>query len=223
MLTKWQIGGLVVILIVAAMGLNEQYGLQMAIMLLCASGGIVIALIVVYHFAFQKASITETGISIRGGIKTDEAKYIAAKHLQLHHHADIFAHDAGVADPHFTRYRFPLHATRCYPKSGEEAWMVRVRVHHKDMFSSLPTKVIIYIDGDGNVIDDPVMNADTFLNETIWKKPELYFREFPPKTPTPRSIKEVIANQISEEGGIPPEMGAKIIEQETAGMEKKIE
>jgi len=201
--------------------LSETVGFEMAVVYMIAVSCVIVALFIAY--TLYKGRSTGFGMYFRGGLTSSMVKYIAAKHMQLHHHVDVFMRDGGSADPTVTSYSVPFNATRCYPSSGEEAWYVRMRIHDDRYFAGLPTQVIIYVDGAGNVMNDLVMNSSMFYDEGLWREPELWFRKFTSKTPRPRSLKEVIARKVEDTGEIPADIGAEIIRTEMEGAKKKVE
>jgi len=137
---------------------------------------------------------------IRGGIIMDEAKFIAANHLLRHHGLDVFA--TGTT-PKTAKYTVNLIADRCYPSPGEEAWHVRLKVRDKRFFSGFLSRIIIYMDGAGNVTDDPIMNELTFRDDELWRDPSILFIRRPPKTAKPRALSEIIAARVEEKGEFP--------------------
>lgn len=137
---------------------------------------------------------------IRGGLSMAEAKFIAAMHLFTNQGIDIFA--AGKT-PETARYITNLIANRCYPAAGEEAWYVRLKIRDKKYFQGMPTRVIIYMDGVGNVTDDPIMNEMTFIDSELWRNPETHFLKGTSKTSRPRSLRDIVARHVQETGEFP--------------------
>ena len=149
------------------------------------------------------SGINESGGIVRGGLSMTEAKYLAAKHLFSNHGIDIFA--IGNA-PETAKYILNLIANRCYPAAGEEVWYVRLKIRDKKYFEGLPTSIIIYMDGMGNITDDLLMNDMTFINSELWRNPENLMKGIS-KTSKPRSLKDIVTRHIQETGEIPKDFG----------------
>lgn len=140
---------------------------------------------------------------IRGGISSDEAEFIAASHLLSRHGMDIFA--AGDS-PGTAKYTAHMIANRYYPSPGEEAWSVRLVIRDRRHFQGFLTKVIIYIDGTGKVTGDFLMNELTFIDNDLWRRPEIYFIRGVSKTAKPRSLSDIVARYLEETGEFPGEL-----------------
>ena len=213
----WHYAGIALFTVAVFIGLSDSVGMESAAIYIGFFYSIAIAALALYFLWYKKR-----GAGIRG-LTIAEAKYIAALHLRNYHHMDMLSNDGGNPDPTVTKYATTIWADRCFPSAGEEAWHIRLRVEDKRYFSGLPTKIIIFMDGGGNVISDKIMNASTFMNEEMWTEPETWFRKFTAKTPKPMSLKEILARKVEDSGEIPSDIGAEIVKEEMEGAPKKVE
>jgi len=172
---------------------------------------IVVILWLIYKLVFKKEMPSITGF--RAKLTIESVKFAAATHLLNHHGIDLFA-TGYPTDPISARYVTNMIANKCSPVQGEEAWFVRLTLRDKRYFDGLYTRIIIYIDGDGNVTDDPIMNEKTFIDSTLWRHPEIWFTKAPSKTTRPRSLETILAQRFEETGELPPGITIKKPEKE---------
>lgn len=154
----------------------------------------------IYKLLYKKESPFKM---YRGKLTIEQAKHVAAMHLLNHHGIDVFATDYS-SNPESAKYIVNMIANRCSPVEGEEAWFVRLAMKDHRYFDGLFTKIIIYMDGEGNVTDDPVMNDLTFIDNELWRKPQIWFTQPPSKTAKPRSLQQMLAQRYEETGELPP-------------------
>lgn len=147
--------------------------------------------------------------AFRGGLSTNEAKFIVANHLLNKHNINTFT--AGTTSD-TAQYTHNIQASRVYPTAGEEMWIVRLIINDKRYFNGVLTKVLYFVDGMGDVAADLLMNENTFLNNELWRNPELFVTRGVSKTSKPRSIKEMIARHIEETGELPAEIQPSFIQ-----------
>jgi len=162
---------------------------------------VVVILYFIYKLVFKKEMPSITGF--RAKLKIDEIKFIAAMHLLNHQGIDIFA-TGQPTDPESAKYVTNMIANRAYPAPGEEVWFVRLCLRDKRYFEGLFTRIIIFIDSEGNVTDDPIMNDLTFIDSELWRHPEMWFVKVPSKTSKPRSLSQILAQKYEETGEMPP-------------------
>jgi len=204
--------GIGFILFIVGVYFYREIGLMEALMY---TGGLAGAIIIVYIAATTLANRpSKKAFYFRGGITPEKAKYIAMKFLEEHHQTSLFIVDGGDEDPRSTRYLIPVLSERCYPAEGEEAWAIKAVVHQARFFNGLPTKVLIYVDGGGMISNDLIMNAETGYNDRLWKNPNLHYRDVVPKTPRPRSMREIMKAKLEEAGEIPDGFGSMVMRDE---------
>jgi len=208
----WHKFGIGVILFFLSLILYKEAGITTTAIIMSAIIGFIVAGYII--IIFIKKGGKRANFYFRGNISPEKAKYIAMKHLELHHSASLFINDGGDEDMEYTRYLVPVMAERCYPASGEESWVVKAAVHDPRFFNGLPTKILIYIDGAGNVMNDMIMNSSTVINDTLWRQPNLFFRDIVSRTARPRSVQEIIASKIEEKGEIPEGIGSSLFRNE---------
>jgi hypothetical protein len=206
---KWHIFALGLAMIVLGLVLNGEVGLESTIIYEILILAIIGGAYVIVNVARKRGK--KQGFYFRGDITPEKAKYIAAKHLELHAHLPLFIADNGNEDLEYTRYMVPLKAERCYPSSGEEAWVVKAIIDEERFFDGQHTKILVYVDGGGRVMNEEYMNAKLGFNERLWKNPNLYFREIVPKTARPMSMQEVIAEKMRESGEVSEAMASAML------------
>lgn len=157
-------------------------------------------LIAIWKLLFNSKSFTLKPNSNNGGLSMAEAKFIAATHLFNNHGINLIA--VGNT-PDTARYIKNICANRCYPAAGEESWYIRLKITDKKYCEGMPTKIIIYMDGIGNITDDYIMNNQSFINYDLWKNPESHYTKGISKTSRPRSLKDLITRQVQETGDFP--------------------
>lgn len=210
----WHIFILIIFEVLLFVYLQQAIGLMMTLISVIAIAVIAVGGTLGNEY-IRKMKRSANGESFRrGGLDTNDAKYLAAQHMLSNHHVDIFLKDSGSPDPEETRYRIRMISEMFEPDEGEEYWVVRMRIHEEDSFGGLDTKIVIYINGDGDVQKDYVMNSELILDDRLWHNPELWFRGIVPVTRKALSPKSILARKIAEKGEIPPEVGAQILKDE---------
>lgn len=191
------------VLMVEWSGFNQAVSIFAPLVTLTAFGFIVYAL-----FRFIKSPKEAKGYGEspdlnfvkRSSIDVDNAKFLAANHVLKHHNVDLISVGSNASDARYLTY---LEAKRCFPSSGEEAWYVRFKVHKSNYFNGLETRVIVFLDGKGNVTGEHLMNKSLGVNKELWNDPTISFVRGPPKTPKARTLKEIIARNVEETGELP--------------------
>lgn len=161
---------------------------------------IAIVIIAIWKLFFTSEPFKLNLNSNKYGLTMAQAKFMAATHLLENHGIDLFATGSS---PDTARYIKNICANRCYPAAGEESWYIRLKITDKKYCDGMPTKILIYIDGRGNITDDYIMNNQFFINDHLWKNPELHYIKGISKTSKPRSLKELITRQVEETGDFP--------------------